>query len=306
MRVVGLIGVPTSAGAFAPGQDQAPRALRNGGLVRSLRERGLEVSDHGDRQTWRWRPDRANPRAQNLDAVAEIVRDTARRVAEAAGAGETTLVLGGDCTVGMGTVAGHLQTGDRIGLIYLDAHADLNVPESVREGALDWMGLAHMLGVDGAAPELVGLGPRTPMLHSEQVVLFAWDGEQATSFERTAIERGDLAVVPVDEVAAGPEAAARRARAMIENRCDRLLVHFDVDAIDFTDFPLSEHCGRNEGLAYDQVLRALHVLLQSPRLAGLTITELNPDHAEHGGSDIERFAADIGSGLAGAPLGSLA
>jgi arginase len=300
-RPLGLIGVPTSAGAFAPGQEQAPRALRDAGLVESLQGSGVLVRDHGDREAWRWRPDRHNRRAQNLNKVVEIVLDTARRVGEAVSAGEATLVLGGDCTTGIGTVAGHLAAGDRVGLVYFDAHADLNVPSSVRPGALDWMGMAHMLGEEGAAPELVKVGARTPLLAADQVILFAWGSEQATPFERAVIDRRDISVIPVEEVAAGPELAASRARELIEDRCDRLLVHFDVDVIDFTDVPLSENWGRNEGLAYDHAVSALQALLSSPRLAGMTVTELNPDHAEQDAHSIERFAADISGSLAGAP-----
>jgi arginase len=98
MRRLGVIGVPTSAGAFAPGQEQAPAALRAAGLLDGLAQTGFRVHDHGDRERWRWRPDRDNRFAQNLDAVVEIVRDTADRVQSAALDGETTLVLGGDCT----------------------------------------------------------------------------------------------------------------------------------------------------------------------------------------------------------------
>jgi arginase len=270
-------------------------------LVESLRHAGVLVRDHGDRQVWRWRPDRDNRRAQNLKKVVEIVRDTARRVAEAVSAGEATLVLGGDCTIGIGTVAGHLEAGERVGLIYFDTHADLNVPNSVRAGALDWMGLAHMLGEEGAAPELVNVSRRSPLLHADQVLLFAWGSEQATPFERAVIDRRDISVIPVDEVGTSPERAARRARELIEDRCDRLLVHFDVDVVDFTDMPLSENWGRNEGLAYDHALRALETLLASPQLAGMTITELNPDHTEQDAHSIERFAAAIGGSLARAP-----
>jgi arginase len=146
---VRVIGVPTSAGAFAPGQEEAPAALRAAGLIDALVRAGLVVRDDGDCATWRWRPDREIRRAQNLPQVVAIVRDTAERVAAAAN--ELTLVLGGDCTVGIGTVAGHTRHG-RVGLIYFDLHADLNVPASVLPGALDWMGMAHMLGEDGAAP----------------------------------------------------------------------------------------------------------------------------------------------------------
>ncbi|MGH3012511.1 MAG: arginase family protein [Gaiellaceae bacterium] len=298
---MGLIGVPTSAGAFAPGQEQAPRALREAGLVESLRQSGVQVRDHGDRETWRWRPDRDNRRAQNLGKVVEIAADTAQRVGDAVSAGEATVVLGGDCTVGIGTVAGHLTSRERLGLVYFDTHADLNVPSSVREGALDWMGLAHMLGEEGAAPELVNVGTRTPLLEADQVTLFAWGNEQATPFERSVIDRRNIGVIPVDQVSAGPEQAALRARELLEDRCERLLVHFDVDVIDFTDVPLSENWGRNEGLAYDHALKALETLLASPRLAGVTITELNPDHTEEDAHGIERFVAAISGSLASAP-----
>jgi len=263
-RRIGVIGVPTSAGAFAPGQENAPRALREAGLVERLHNRGLEVRDHGDRERWRWRPDRTNPRAQNLDKVVEIVGDTARRVAEAAGSGELILVLGGDCTVGVGTVAGHSADRQRPGVIYFDAHADLNVPASVRPGTLDWMGLAHMLGEEGA---------------------------------RAAIKRLRLSVIPAGEVATDPAAAAARALALLDRPDRRLLVHFDVDVIDFTDTPLSENWGRNEGIPYDAAAGALRTLLASPRLAGVTITELNPDHVEAESGSVERLVRDVAEGL---------
>jgi arginase len=295
---LGVIGVPTSAGAFAPGQEQAPAALRQAGLLDVLRQLGADVRDHGDREVWRWRPDRAHPGAQNVASIVEIVRDTARRVGTSIEAGETTLVLGGDCTVGIGTVAGHVATRERVGLIYFDTHADLNVPAAVPEGALDWMGMAHMLAEDGAVAELVAAGPRAPLLEPADVLLFAWGPEQATAYEREAIVRRGLSAIPADEVVADPEGAAARACALMEDRCDRLLVHFDVDVIDFIDVPLSENTGRNQGLAFDHALRALDGLLASPRLAGLTITELNPDHTESGAGTLERFASAVARSLA--------
>ena len=290
--------MPTSAGAFAPGQEQAPWALREAGLVESLRRFGVDVRDHGDREVWRWRPDREHPRAQNVGKIVEVVQDTARRVQGSLAAGEATLVLGGDCTVGIGAVAGHVGAGERVGLIYFDTHADANVPDSVHEGALDWMGMAHMLGERGAVTALVNVGSRAPLLESDQIVLFAWGPQQATAFEREVIERRGISVFPVDRVAGDPEGTAARARELIEDRCDRLLVHFDVDVIDFTDLPLSENWGRNEGLAYESARRALHGLLASPQFAGLTITELNPDHTEHGVQSIEPLATAVAESLA--------
>jgi arginase len=296
-QAVGVIGVPTSAGAFAPGQEQAPHALREAGLVALLREGGIEVSDYGDCETWRWRPDRERPRAQNLGKVVEIVRDTAARVEEAILAREISLVLGGDCTVGVGTVAGHVESSDGVGLIYFDLHADLNVPASVTPGALDWTGVAHMLGVDDAERELVEAGPRAPMLSPEQALLFAWGREGAQEHEREIVDRLGIEAILVDEVRADPAAAAGKALDSLRSRSDRILVHFDVDVVDFTDTPLSENPGRNEGIPYEQAAAALRVLLAAPALAGVTVAELNPNHVEEGAGSIERLARDLAGAL---------
>lgn len=296
MTTLAVIGVPTSVGAFAPGQERAPEALRVAGLL-TLLSAGLDVRDHGDRALWRWRPDRDSPRAQNARQVVTIVHETSDRVAHAASAGELTLVLGGDCTIGIGTVAGHVRVagGERVGLLYFDLHADLNTPASVREGALDWMGMAHMLDEDGAVPELAGAGPRTPLLAPEQVLLFGWGAESATRHEQAAIERLGLRTVPTERVSADPAGAAARALAQIEQCCDRLIVHFDVDVVDFTDTPLSENTGRNQGLPYAAALAALTVILGSAKLAGITVTELNPAHAEAGA--VRVLARDLAGAL---------
>jgi arginase len=297
-RSVGVIGVPTSAGAFAPGQEQAPHALREAGLVQLLRDSGVEVSDYGDCPTWRWRPDREHPRAQNLGKVVEIVRDTAQRVEETVLAREISVILGGDCTVGIGSVAGHAESSDRVGLLYFDLHADLNIPESTLPGALDWMGMAHMLGEKGAERELIEVGPRAPLLRPDQVVVLGWGPEQATPYERDAIDRLELEAIPVHEVREDPAGAATRALHILSGAADRVLLHFDVDVIDFTDTPLSENTGRNEGITYEQAAAAVEVLLRSPALVGLTVTELNPDHVEDGTGAIERLARDLAGGLA--------
>ena len=298
-QTLGLLGVPSSAGAFAPGQEQAPQAMRQMGLVAALRAAGVAVVDHGDSPIWRWRPDQTQPTAQNLAVVAEQARTTAARVQEIVRIGQIPVVLGGDCTIELGVVAGHLQTQDRLALLYFDLHPDLNVPASVLEGALDWMGVAHLLAIEGAADALTRMGPRFPLLGDDDLLLFAYGPEQSTSWEREIIERRGLSGIPVAEVRAAPEASAAAALAQIASRCDRLLVHFDVDVIDFTDAPLSENTGRNQGLSFAEAFAALRVLLASDRLATLTITELNPDHGAEDGSTLARFVAALVDALAG-------
>ncbi len=292
-KPLAILGVPSSAGAFAPGQEQAPQALRAARLVERLTEAGLKIVDYGDGPIFRWRPDRSNPRAQNLEAVITTVKDTAARVRQVLSSEQVLLVLGGDCTVELGVVAGHLALAERIGLIYFDLHPDLNVPDSTKAGALDWMGMAHLLGEEKACAPLSQLGPRFPMLQPTEVLFFAYGPDNRTRWERELMEQRDLQGITVAEVAADPEGTARRVLAEFGSRFDRLLVHFDVDTIDFTDMPLSENTGRNEGLSFEQAIRALTVLVASEKLGALTITEINPEHGEQGGATIERFVTAL-------------
>jgi arginase len=273
-----VIGAPTSAGAFAPGQEDAPAALRAAGLIGALREGGREVADRGDTPRFRWRIDHAESRAMNADAVVAGVQAVAERVAEAIGEGDQPLVLGGDCTVGIGTVAGAIAAGAQPRLVYFDLHPDLNTPSSVPDGAFDWTGVAHMLDIEGADDRLAGAGPRRPLLTDDDVIFLGADPKQCTPHERAVIEARGLQVV---EVAAAQEAIAG-------NR--PFLVHFDVDVIDFSDVPLSENTGRGIGISFDAAFAALDVLLAHEALLGLTITELNPHHGAEDGSDVRRLA----------------
>jgi arginase len=294
---IGIVGAPTSAGAFAAGQEKAPLALREAGLVDWLSAAGLDVVDYGDVAGWRWRPDRENPRVQNLAHVVEAARAVAQRVSEVRAVGRRAIVLGGDCTVELGTVSGHLVNHEKIGLIYFDMHADLNVPDGPPPGALDWMGVAHMLGIPGSIAQLSHIGPQYPMLQPQQVLLFAHRGDQATPWELEAIKRHSLATIPLEDVAEKPEVAATQALNLIEKHCDTILVHFDVDVIDFTDAPLSENTGLNIGLQQETALRSLTVLLEDSRVSALTVTELNPEHGEPDGITVKAFAGGLASAL---------
>ena len=96
-----------------------------------------------------------------------------------------------------------------------------------------------------------------------------------------------------------PTGAAERVLGGFAERFEHLAIHFDVDTIDFTDAPLSENTGRNEGLAFDAAMSALTVLLSSERLSALTITELNPLHGDEDGVTLGRFIDGLTSALAG-------
>jgi arginase len=301
-RPVSIIGIASSAGAEAPGQEKAPRALREAGLVRGLCDRGVRVEDAPDTPSWRWSPDRDRPHSQNLDVVVRDARIVEERVRDALARGMLPLVLGGGCSLEAGTIAGHLPDHPNLALLYFDLHADLNVPNSVTSGSLDWMGTAHIIGEHRSLEELRRFGERDPLLAAEQLLLFGLDPTQSTPWECEVIERRGLRTILVDEVTHDPEAAAAQALADLEPRCERLLVHFDVDVVDFTDAPLSENPGQNIGLPLDTAMRALKCVLASHKLSALTVTELNPDHGAADGSTVARFVALLVDALAGAPV----
>ncbi len=276
-----VIGAPSSAGAYAPGQERAPAVLRDVGLLEYLRRGGVPVRDFGD------------------TAVVSTARALAELVAEALKGGEPVLVLGGDCTIELGTVAGALSATDSLGLLYVDLDTDLNTPESTTDGALDWMGVAHMLGLSGALPELAEIGSRIPLLQPHQLAYFAIDNVEP--FEKNIIHQLGIRHVGLAEVLAEPMKTAHAVVSGWGAKFDKLLVHLDVDVLDFASMPLAENTRRNVGLDFRQLTEALQAFVRAPNWAALTICELNPDHAESDGSTVREFSEAIADVIAGAP-----
>ena len=232
----------------------------------------------------------------NAAVAATVASDTGERVAAALATDAAVLVLGGDCTVELGTVSGALRGTSSVGLVYIDLDTDLNTPRSTTEGALDWMGVAHMLGVEGTVPELAALGPRVPMLRPDQVLFFANDNSEP--FERQLIDDLRIAEVRLADVAADPSRAADAVVDGWSRQFDRLLVHLDVDVLDYGETPLAENTRRNVGLRFDQLMASLRPFLRAPNWAGLTVCELNPDHGESNGSTLRLFANALADALA--------
>lgn len=297
-KKITLIGAPSSIAAHAPGQEKAPAMLREAGLLADMKAAGVEVKDTGDLPGFRYHADPANPRARNVAQVVENARNVADAVARAINNGETYLVLGGDCTNGVGAVAGATRdAGKRVGVIYLDMHGDMNTPETVDSGALDWMGVAHMLGMEGTVPEFANMDGRSPMLQNDQIVFLGWDFVGANSdSEREAMIRRRMKVVFLDELQADPAAAARRALDLL-GPVDRLVVHFDVDVIDFAECPLGENYRHGEGATLAQATDALAALAATDAFAGVTVAQLNPDHGEENMATLKRFSKALASAL---------
>lgn len=274
-RTLEIVGAPSSSGAYAPGQERAPSAFRAHGLVESLRTSGREVRDRGDVPVHRWRLDRDRPDAMNVADVAATARAVADEVEAALGADRDVLVVGGDCTVELGTVAGALRVLDSLAVVYIDLDADLKVA-ATGEGALDWMGVAHLVDADGAEDELAGLGPCRPMLGGPDVLLVAQDN--ITDSEAAVVESLGIGVQTLAQVQHDPAGAVTNAREWAA-AYDGFLVHVDIDVLSWVDFPIAENSRRRPGLRLDELEQLLAAWVRLPGWRGLTVCEVNPDHA---------------------------
>jgi arginase len=289
-----LIGAPTSAGSYAPGQEAAPRVLRELGLVEALRATGRDVVDAGDGPLQVWRPDHEHPRAQNLPEVVDAARAVADGVSKAIEADADVLVIGGNCTVVLGVMSA-FPAGEA-GLLYIDRHFDLNTPHSTTDGALDWMGMAHALDLPGAAPELASAFGRTPLLIPLQVAFVGIDPTAATAFEHEQAAHLDLRWCSSEDLAREP--AVVLADALEYLPAGPLAVHVDVDVLDFIDAPLSENTdGRNTGPSLAALTQVLEIACHDPRFRALSIGELNPARAAGEPDTLLRFIATLARAL---------
>jgi arginase len=293
-----VIGVPSSAGAYSPGQEKAPQALREAGLIELLKKK-FTVQDKGNINGFRWKPDRSNHRAMNAKAVASVAQDLRQQLTPLLDGEDKILVLGGDCTIELGCVSAAQEKSKNAGLLYIDLDTDLNTPVSVVDGALDWMGVAHMLNIKGCVSEVANVSGNKPMLTPEQICFFA--AGNITEFEKAIIKDRKIVLFHIDEVAADPILAAKRVCVEWAKKFDSILIHCDTDVLNFHDIPLAENYRRDAGLTLDQLMRALSEILKLPNWKILTVTEINPDHGEIDGATLrlfsEKFADALGEGL---------
>jgi arginase len=296
-RRIGVLGVPTSAGSHNPGQDKAPGAWRSAGLLSRLEASGIDVRDFGDLPVRRHRPSRRSADGvRDLERVVDVVRQVSDAVHDVHEAGFTPLVLGGDCTITLGALAGLARTRN-VGLVYFDGDADLNRADHSNSGVLDTMGMTHLLG--GGVPELSTSGPRHPLLQDDQVALVGFDPAELDTAQWATLAARHLHATPAPAVRRDPAGAADAALRHVETNADAVLVHFDVDVIDSGAFPLANF-PHFAGLDLDEAATCLSRFCNGQAFAGLVVTEVNPDHDPDG--DLLPALLDVTcSALAGLP-----
>ena len=291
-----LIGVPTSAGAHHAGQDRAPAALRSAGLIERAAAAGVSITDAGDLPGAIFAVDHEHPKARNLDAVVKVAREVADAVETQARAGRRPLVVGGDCTITLGVIAGFRRVHADVGLAYVDGDADLGGMATDGSGILDATGIAHLLG--RGEPELAGLAGEPPLLDPSRLAMLGCDPREQTDEGRKFLADRRVSYVEGPEFAADPAAAAHRALTALAASSGPFVVHFDVDVVDSGDLPLGNFPHYNSGVSLEHVVAGLRVLLADPACAGLVLTEVNPSYDPDGGQ-LDRYLSALTAALAG-------
>jgi arginase len=290
-----VLGVASSAGTHHAGQDRAPQALRDAGLLDQLRSAGLSVDDRGDVVTEVFAVDHANPTRRNLAAVVRVARTVADLVADIDARGSIPLVIGGDCTITIGVVAGMQRRQPAIGLFYFDGDADLATPETTTSGVLDAMGIAHLIGL--ADTELAGLAGERPMVADQRLVLFGCDESDPETFHQAVLDaRPGLARFPDHRVRADPAGCAAAALRALRPASDGFILHVDVDAVDSGDLPLANFPHYGTGVTLEQASRALNVVTAAPELAAMVLTEVNPSH-DPTGHQLQRYVTAVANAI---------
>lgn len=281
MKKISVIGVPSSAGARRIGQERAPQSFRRAGLIEKLGSAGLKVLDFGDLTEVSFRPDTKQPKQQNVSLVGEVVKRVSEQVIHALSHQAKPIILGGDCTITLGVISGLVNQFPSLGLLYFDGDIDLNTPKTTQSGILDGMVIAHIIG-DGV-DELTHIGQSYPLLPEEKILLFGYNPE-AGWVDPAEIKRLDISSMlkyPVTQVRGNPKETSTSALAQLENRVDHVLVHFDVDVIDFRDFPAAD-VPHERGLSLNSAIEILRIFVSSRKFVGLVITEFNADRDEDG------------------------
>ncbi len=276
-KTIRIIGVPLDLGASRRGTDVGPSALRIAGLGKALRRMGYEVALEEDipapaMETRRSEDLKARYKPQILDVCTRL----AERVKAVLDEGDFPLVLGGDHSIAMGTVAGtaaHCRDRQQpIGLIWFDAHGDMNVPGVSPSGNIHGMPLAHLLGKGD--DDLKNILDFSPKVKPENVALI---GVRAIDrHEREIIRESGIHAFTMREIDEhGMAAVARRALEIVNEGTTGFHVSFDVDGCDPTVIPGSGTLVPG-GVSFREAHLLMEYVADDGKLLSLEIVELNP------------------------------
>lgn len=298
MSEIHLIGVPLDLGGNRRGVDMGPSAFRIAGLGPQIAALGHTLVDCGNlpvpiRET----QDILDPTRRYIHEITAVCQQLYERVRQSLRAGAVPLVLGGDHSLAAGSVAAsadHVRetTGRPLGLIWVDAHGDMNTPTTTGSGNVHGMPLAALLGQEPA--ELAHIG-RSPSVVAEHTVLLGI--RNLDEKEKAAIRSSGVHVFTIKDIdREGIASIAERAIDIATRATGGLHVSFDLDVCDPTYAP-GVGTPVKGGLDYREAHTLMELVADSNRLVALDLVEVNPT------LDIRNTTAEFATELALSALG---
>jgi len=298
LKAVDILGVPLAYGASMAGVELGPAALRVARLKRRIAQLGFVVRDLGDIEV---EQSQANPepgdKLKYLSEISAACVELAQKVEGILAAGELPLVLGGDHSIAVGSLSGFAaycrSRNETPGLIWFDAHADMNTPETTPSGNIHGMPLAVLFG--RGAPELTNIGGFSPKLDPK---LCAHVGARdIDSGERLLISELGIRFITMREIdERGMNACIDEALSIASQASGGYAVTFDVDALDPGDAPGSGTLVRG-GLTYRESHLAMEKIAEAGGMRSLEVVEINT------ALDINNKTAELGVELILSALG---
>ena len=270
-----VIGVPLDYGASKRGASGGPAAIRRANLVEGLESLDLEVTDAGDLTVPKISPS-SKGKLKNGSAILKVCQALEKQSYEAVINGSTPITLGGDHSLAVGSVSGVSRAfrdkGRKIGLIWVDAHADINTPETSPSGNVHGMPLAHLLGMGNK--DFARLGGFSPKIDPRNVVLIGIrdvDAAEAVNIRKSGIRV--FSMQAIDRFGMG--VVTEQAIDMANDGTAGFHVSFDIDSVDPGNAPGTGTIKRG-GLTYRESHLFMELVADSERMVGLDLVEVNP------------------------------
>lgn len=269
---VGIVGVPMDLGQRRRGVDMGPSAIRIAGLYEKMSELNHTVHDYGNIPG----PDRSilkvgDQRLKYMDEVLRICGLVSDQVSEIIDKGDFPLVLGGDQSISIGTLAGLARKDTRRGIIWIDAHGDFNTPETTPSGSIHGMALAAILGYGDS--HLTGLGGKAPKALEENSVLIGGRSFDINEVEKLRKSKVKIFTMKeVDEV--GMRSVMQQAIQIASRGVKEVHLSFDIDALDPHEAP-GTGTPVVGGLTYREAQLALEMLYESRVVTSAEFVEVN-------------------------------
>lgn len=275
--VVAIIGAPLDLGAGRRGVDMGPSAIRLAGLNQKLEELGFKTEDLGNvpvEQPESLTPGRKN--ARFLPAIASTCKELASRVERAMDQGKFPLVLGGDHSLAVGSISGIAQSlrkrKKKTGVIWVDAHTDMNTPSTSPSGNIHGMPLACLTG--SGPKELTDLYGFAPKVDPKNVVLVGIRDVDLT--ERPGVRRSGVKVFTMRDIdERGVRAVMHEALMTAGDGTDGIHLSLDMDSVDPREAPGVGTPVRG-GLSYREAHLAMEIVCDSGLMRSMEVVEVNP------------------------------